>query len=166
MRYRTFGRTGSQGSEIGFGGWAIGGGWDPQRDEESLAALHRALDLGVTFIDTAQGYGQGHSERLIGQVLRERGERVGASDIKVATKIPPRDGHWPPFPYDGMDARYPAAYLRQGVEESLQRLEAERLDLLRPPYLDASLEPAARTPGSPARPSEGREDRRDWYFYP
>jgi aryl-alcohol dehydrogenase-like predicted oxidoreductase len=130
MRYRTFGRTGWQVSEIGFGGWAIGGGWGPQRDEESLAALHRALDLGVTFIDTAQGYGQGHSERLIGQVLRERGQRVGESDIKVATKIPPRDGHWPPFPYDDMDARYPAAYLRQGVEESLQRLEAERLDLL------------------------------------
>ncbi len=130
MRSRTFGRTGWQVSDIGFGGWAIGGGWGPQRDEDSLAALHRALDLGVTFIDTAQGYGQGHSERLIGRVLRERGQRVGTGDIKVATKIPPTDGHWPPFPDDDMNVRYPAVYLRRRVEESLRRLDAERLDLL------------------------------------
>lgn len=130
MRYRTFGRTGWRVSEIGFGAWAIGGGWGPQRDEESIAALHRALDLGVTFIDTAQGYGEGRSERLIGKVLRERGQRAGAGEIKVATKIPPMDGHWPPFPDDDMRERYPDSYLREGVEKSLRQLDAERLDLV------------------------------------
>lgn len=130
MRYRTFGRTGWRVSEIGFGAWAIGGGWGPQQDGESIAALHRALDLGVTFIDTAQGYGEGRSERLIGQVLRERGGRAGTGEVKVATKIPPTDGHWPPSPYDDMRERYPADYLRQGVEKSLRQLDAERLDLL------------------------------------
>ncbi len=130
MRYRTFGRTGWQVSEIGFGAWAIGGGWGPQADEDSIAALHRALDLGVTFIDTAQGYGEGRSERLIGQVLRQRGQRAGAGEVKVATKIPPVDGNWPPFPDDNVDERYPAEYLRQGVEKSLRQLDAERLDLV------------------------------------
>ena len=130
MRYRTFGRIGWQVSEIGFGAWAIGGSWGPQRDEDSIAALHRALDLGVTFIDTAQGYGDGRSERLIGQVLRVRGQRAGTGAVKIATKIPPTDGHWPPFPGDRMDQRYPADYLRQGVEKSLRQLDAERLDLV------------------------------------
>src|SRR5207237_7069670 len=65
MQYRTFGRTNWQVSEIGFGAWAIGGSWGPQSDADSLAALERALDLGCNFIDTAQGYGEGHSERII-----------------------------------------------------------------------------------------------------
>jgi len=130
MRYRTFGRTGWQVSEIGFGAWAIGGSWGPQSDEDSVTALHRALDLGVTFIDTAQGYGNGRSERLIGQVLRQRGQRAGAGVVKVATKIPPMEGNWPPFPDDDVAQRYPADYLRQGVETSLRQLDAERLDLV------------------------------------
>ena len=65
MKYRTFGRTGWKVSEIGFGAWAIGGSWGPQDDSDSVAALNRALDLGVNFIDTAQGYGDGKSERVI-----------------------------------------------------------------------------------------------------
>ena len=72
MRHRGFGTTGVPVSEIGFGAWAIGGSWGPQQDEDSVAALHRALDLGVNFIDTAAGYGDGHSERIIGRVLKER----------------------------------------------------------------------------------------------
>jgi len=130
MQYRTFGRMGWGVSEIGFGAWAIGGSWGEQQDSDSIAALHRALDLGVTFIDTAQGYGDGRSERLIGRVLRERGQRAGTGSVKVATKIPPVDGHWPPFPDDDQDERYPAQYLRQGVERSLRDLDAERLDLV------------------------------------
>src|SRR3954463_16200411 len=63
MRYRTFGGTGWKVSGIGFGAWAIGGGWGPQDESESVAALNRALDLGCNFIDTAQGYGNGRSER-------------------------------------------------------------------------------------------------------
>ena len=67
MQHRRFGKTQAQVSRIGFGAWAIGGGWGPSVDTESHRALHRALDLGVNFIDTAQVYGEGHSETLIGE---------------------------------------------------------------------------------------------------
>jgi aryl-alcohol dehydrogenase-like predicted oxidoreductase len=83
MNYRELGRTGWKVSEISFGAWAIGGSWGNVDDAESLAALRKALDLGINLIDTSDRYGDGHSERLISQVLRERpGERV-----YVATKI-------------------------------------------------------------------------------
>jgi aryl-alcohol dehydrogenase-like predicted oxidoreductase len=126
MKYRTFGRLGWQVSEIGFGAWAIGGGWGTQRDEESLAALNRALDLGCNFIDTAQGYGNGRSEQLIGKVLKERkGER-----IYVATKIPPAPGNWPPSPFDNIEERYSEAYLRERMEFSLRNLGVECIDFM------------------------------------
>ena len=126
MKYRIFGRLGWQVSEIGFGAWAIGGGWGAQKDEDSLAALHRALDLGVNFIDTALGYGNGRSEQLIGQVLKQRkGERV-----YVATKIPPAPGPWPPSPYDRIEDRYPEAYLRRQLEQCLRNLDVECIDVL------------------------------------
>ncbi len=130
MKYRSFGSTGWQVSEIGFGAWEIGGGWGHQDDRESIRALHRALDLGLSFIDTAQGYGDGHSERLIGQVLRERGQRGGGGPIRVATKIGPVAGHWPPFPDDVCSECYPSDYLRKAVEERLHNLNAEVLDVL------------------------------------
>ena len=127
MKFRTFGRLGWQVSEIGFGAWAIGGaGWGKQTDDESIRALHRALDLGCNFIDTAQGYGNGHSESIIGRVLKERhGEH-----IYVATKIPPQTGTWPPSPYDKIADRFPEAYLRKQVETSLRNLQTDCLDLL------------------------------------
>ena len=125
MKYRNLGRTGMKVSEIGFGAWAIGGGWGPQEDEESLKALRTAIDKGVTFIDTAAGYGNGRSERLIGKVLKERKEH-----IFVATKTPPAPGFWPPSPYCNAEERYPASYLRQNVEERLKNLGVDRLDLL------------------------------------
>jgi aryl-alcohol dehydrogenase-like predicted oxidoreductase len=127
MKHRIFGRLGWRVSEIGFGGWAIGGkGWGKQGDDESVRALHKALDLGCNFIDTAQGYGDGHSEQIIGRVLKERsGER-----IYVATKIPPLTGAWPPTPYDQIEERYPEAYIRERVEASLRNLQTDCLDLL------------------------------------
>ncbi|MBP7934867.1 MAG: aldo/keto reductase [Phycisphaerae bacterium] len=127
MRYRTFGRLGWQVSEIGFGAWAIGSHWGTQSDEDSTRALHRALDLGCNFIDTAQAYGDGRSERVIAQVLQSRkGER-----IYVATKIPPRQpGDWPPSPYDRMEDRFPEAYLRERVEFSLGNLRTDCLDVV------------------------------------
>ncbi len=126
MNSRTFGRLGWEVSEIGFGAWALGGGWGPQDDKDSLAALHAALDLGCNFIDTALAYGDGRSERVIAQALQDRvGQR-----IYIATKIPPAPGPWPPTPHDLIEDRYPAAYLRQKVEESLRNLRVERLDLL------------------------------------
>jgi aryl-alcohol dehydrogenase-like predicted oxidoreductase len=125
MHYRKLGRTGLEVSEIGFGAWAIGGGWGAQDEQDSIAALHRALDLGVNLIDTAAGYGNGKSERLIGQVLKHRKEKVW-----VATKTPPLPGHWPPSPYDAAEERYPAKYLRENVEERLRNLGTDCIDIL------------------------------------
>ena len=126
MRYRRFGKHKLDVSEIGFGAWAIGGSWGPQSEEDSLGALNQALDLGVTFIDTAAGYGNGKSERIIGQVLRERDQ----SNVTVATKTPPSPGTWPPSPYDYADERYGEDYLRANIEERLENLGTNRLDVL------------------------------------
>jgi aryl-alcohol dehydrogenase-like predicted oxidoreductase len=84
------------------------------------------LDLGSNFIDTAQGYGDGHSEQIIGRVLRERKDER----IYVATKIPPQPGAWPPTPYDQIQDRFPEAYLRERIESSLRNLQVDCLDLL------------------------------------
>jgi aryl-alcohol dehydrogenase-like predicted oxidoreductase len=129
MQYRPFGKHGFNCSEIGFGAWAIGGGWGSQADSDSLAALHRALDLGCNFIDTAAVYGNGRSERLIGQVLRERAARK-PENILVATKTPPSPGIWPPSPYCQADERYGEDYLRTNIRERLAQLGADRIDLL------------------------------------
>ncbi len=130
MQFRPFGRHGFNCSEIGFGGWAIGGSWGPQSDQESLAALHRALDLGVNFIDTAAGYGNGRSERLIGQALRERAAAGKTDRIFVATKTPPTVGIWPPSPYCAAAERYSEAHLRANLEDRRRQLGADRIDLL------------------------------------
>ncbi|MGD8473051.1 MAG: aldo/keto reductase [Anaerolineae bacterium] len=119
MNYRTLGRTGWKVSEISFGAWAIGGAWGTVEDDVSLAALRKALDLGVNFVDTADVYGDGRSERLIGQVLRERkGER-----IYVATKAGRRLS---PHVADGYNRENLTAF----VERSLRNLGVETLDLL------------------------------------
>jgi len=81
MQYRALGRTGWKVSEISFGGWAIGGAWGQVSDQDSMAALHQAVDSGVNFIDTADVYGNGRSERLIAQLKKDRKE-----EIIVATK--------------------------------------------------------------------------------
>jgi aryl-alcohol dehydrogenase-like predicted oxidoreductase len=127
MKYRALGRTGLKVSEIGFGAWAIGGSWGPQKDEESIAALHRALDMGVNFIDTAAMYGNGRSERLIAKVLRERGEQ---DRVIVATKTPPASGPWPPSPYCRADERFSENYLRENLEERLKNLKRDCIDIL------------------------------------
>ena len=127
MKYRALGRLDWQVSEIGFGGWAVGGGWGAQTDAESLAALHRAFDLGCNFVDTAQNYGNGHSERVIARALRERGK---SHRIYVTTKIPPQPGAWPPSPYDRVEDRYSAGHIRERVERSLRDLGTECIDLV------------------------------------
>ncbi|HZZ41676.1 MAG TPA: aldo/keto reductase [Tepidisphaeraceae bacterium] len=127
MKYRPFGRLDWRISEIGFGAWAIGGSWGPQDEAESIKALHRALDLGVNFIDTAQGYGDGRSERIIGNVLNDRPQ----SKVYVATKIPPvSPGAWPPSPDNRIEERYPEKYLRERIERSLRDLQTDCIDLL------------------------------------
>ncbi len=118
MNYRTFGRTGWQVSEIGFGAWAIGAEWGRVSEDDALLALHAAMDQGVNFIDTADVYGDGRSERLVAQALKERDER-----IYVATKAGRR-----------LDPHVPEGYNRQNltafIERSLRNLQVETLDLL------------------------------------
>jgi aryl-alcohol dehydrogenase-like predicted oxidoreductase len=125
MRYRTLGRTGLKVSEIGFGAWGIGKSmWLGAQDAESLKALHRAADLGVNFIDTAIAYGDGHSERLVGQFVKERKER-----IIVATKIPPKNGRWPAAKDTPLADAFPADYIIERTETSLRNLGVDSIDL-------------------------------------
>jgi aryl-alcohol dehydrogenase-like predicted oxidoreductase len=118
MEYRQLGRTGWKVSAISFGAWAIGGTWGTVDDRESLAALHRAVDLGVSFFDTADAYGDGRSERLLAQMKRERRE-----DIHIATKAGRR-----------LDPHVAGGYNRENltafVERSLKNLETDTIDLL------------------------------------
>jgi len=125
MKYRTLGRTAVSVSEIGFGAWALGGGWGDQPEEESLAALGQAIDWGVNFIDTAAGYGDGRSERIIGQVLQQRREK-----LFVATKTPPAPGPWPPSPSCSIEDRYPGSYLRENVDQRRRNMGVDTIDLL------------------------------------
>jgi aryl-alcohol dehydrogenase-like predicted oxidoreductase len=125
MNKRRLGRTGLEVSEIGYGAWGIGGTmWLGAEDQESLQALHRAMDLGVNFIDTALGYGDGHSEELVGRAVRERDEHV-----YVATKIPPKNGTWPaPSGIDPEEA-FPADWVRECTETSLRNTGLDVLDV-------------------------------------
>ncbi|HEX6034550.1 MAG TPA: aldo/keto reductase, partial [Anaerolineales bacterium] len=118
MEYRELGRTGWKVSTISFGAWAIGGTWGDVQDEESLAALHRALDLGVNFFDTADVYGDGRSEQLLAKLRKDRSE-----PFYVATKAGRRlDPH--------VASGYTKENLTAFVERSLKNLEVEALDLL------------------------------------
>ncbi|MGC9973059.1 MAG: aldo/keto reductase [Bryobacteraceae bacterium] len=118
MNYRALGRTGWRVSEISFGAWAIGGAWGSVNDSESKAALHEAIEGGVNFIDTADVYGMGRSERLVAELKRERKE-----EIIVATKAGRRLS---PHTADGYNARNLTAF----VEDSLRHLSTDCLDLL------------------------------------
>ena len=119
MEYRVLGRTGWQVSGISFGAWAIGGSWGAVDDDASMRALHAAIDAGVNFIDTADVYGDGRSERLVARLRRERpGEQ-----IYVATKAGRRLPEQTP---DG----YTAENLTEWVDRSLRNLETDSLDLL------------------------------------
>ena len=111
------------GSRIGIGTWAIGGGWGPQPEEQSLATLHQALEMGCTFIDTAALYGNGRAERLIAHAFKEHGSRV-----TTITKIYPFNYHWSPSPGTPITAIYPKEHLLSQVEGSLRRLETDCLD--------------------------------------
>ena len=125
MNQRPFGRTGLQVSEIGYGAWGIGQTmWIGADDEDSLRALNRAVDVGVTMIDTALAYGNGHSEQLVGKVVRERDE-----PIVVATKIPPKNMQWPAPAGIDPDEAFPADYVRECTERSLSNLGLDTVDV-------------------------------------
>ena len=119
MQSREFGRTGRRVSEIGFGAWAIGASWGDVNDDEARAALHAALDAGVTFIDTADVYGDGHSERLIAQVMKERGGKRPYIATKAGRRLPKQT-------VEG----YSAENLSAWTDRSLKNLETDTLDLV------------------------------------
>jgi aryl-alcohol dehydrogenase-like predicted oxidoreductase len=125
VNYRKLGRTGLEVSEVGYGAWGIAGdAWLGAEDEKSLAALNRAVDLGLNFIDTALAYGGGHSERLVGKVLAERDET-----IYVATKIPPKNQVWPAPDGIAPEEAFPGDHVRECTEQSLQNLGVEVIDV-------------------------------------
>lgn len=125
MRYRPFGNTGWNVSEIGFGGWQLGGTFGPVDDAESVRTLLEAWESGINFVDTAQMYGRGRSEEVIGRALRQ----WSSGDIYIATKLQPTA--WPAASEDhpSIAGRYPRDYLRAECEASLRRLGVEAIDL-------------------------------------
>ena len=129
MQYRPLGHDGFEVSCLGLGGWALGGQWGGADDEQSIAVIDAAVRSGITLIDTAPGYGDGRSERVIAQAVAAVPADL-RQKVRVATKTPPADGPWPPSPYCRWQDRYSAAYLRANVEERLQTLGVECLDLL------------------------------------
>jgi aryl-alcohol dehydrogenase-like predicted oxidoreductase len=124
MRYRTFGRTGWQVSEVGYGMWGMAG-WTGSDDEESHRSLDRAIELGCNFFDTAWAYGDGHSERLLGAMLK----RHPGARLYVATKIPPKNRKWPAKSAYALDEVFPPDYIREYTEKSLQNIGVSTLDL-------------------------------------
>jgi len=130
MRYRRFGRTGWEVSEIGYGLWGMAG-WTGSNDEESLTALARAMALGCNFFDTAWAYGLGKSERLLGEGLRQaRGAAASAGRPPiVATKIPPKNMKWPAVADYSVADTYPPDHIREYTEKSLANLGVDTIDL-------------------------------------
>src|ERR1700674_1439444 len=133
MRYRKFGRTGWNVSEIGYGMWGLAG-WTGSDDAESLAALQHAVDLGCNFFDTAWAYGDGHSEQLLGRILRARKNNAAAGGpdkkLYVATKVPPKNRRWPARPEYSLDDSYPPDHIFEYVDKSLKNIGVETLDLI------------------------------------
>jgi len=125
MNYRKFGRVGWMVSEIGYGMWGIAG-WTGSDDEASLQALQRAVDLGCNFFDTAWAYGAGHSERLLGQLVRAN----SGKKLYTATKIPPKNLQWPSRREFTLDDCFPPDHIEQYVRNSLQNAGLDSFDLI------------------------------------
>ncbi len=125
MNYRAFGRTQWQVSEVGYGMWGMGA-WSGSDDAESLASLQRAVELGCNFFDTAWVYGNGHSEQLLGQLVRAN----PGKNLYLATKIPPKNLRWPSRREHSLDDCYPPAHVEEYIHHSLKNIGAETLDLI------------------------------------
>jgi aryl-alcohol dehydrogenase-like predicted oxidoreductase len=125
MKYRTLGRTGLQVSELGYGAWGIGKtAWLGADDSESLRALHRAIEQGVNFLDTALLYGDGHSEQLVGRAVRE-----AKGTVHVASKIPPKNMRLPAPRGISPDEAFPADWVVECTERSLANLGLQTIDV-------------------------------------
>lgn len=125
MQYRAFGRLGWQAAEMGYGMWGMGG-WTGSDDDESMQSLHLSVELGCNFFDTAYAYGEGHSEKLLGRLLKAYPDKK----LYVATKIPPKNRIWPSRRGSGLDDVFPADYIREMVEKSLKNLDTSSIDLM------------------------------------
>lgn len=125
MNYRRFGKTNWHISEIGYGMWGMAG-WTGSDDEESLTSLQRAVDLGCNFFDTAWGYGEGHSEELLGKLVRNNPNKK----IFTATKIPPKNFIWPSRREFSLDDCFPPDHIEEYVHKSLKNAGLEKFDLM------------------------------------
>jgi aryl-alcohol dehydrogenase-like predicted oxidoreductase len=125
MKYRRFGRTGWQVSEIGYGMWGIGG-WTGSDDEESLRSLQRAADLGCNFFDTAWVYGEGRSENLLGKLVRSNPDK----NIYTASKIPPKNFEYPSRPDATVEECFPPDHIEEYIHKSLNNAGLEAIDLM------------------------------------
>lgn len=127
MKKRPLGGTGYQVSEMGFGAWGIGGEmWRGVDDAEGRKALREAVDQGITMFDTALAYGAGHSERVIGETLKNE---IRAGTVTVATKIPPMNRQWPAHASYKLHDVFPAKYIRVSTEQSLKNLKMDALQV-------------------------------------
>ena len=125
MQYRTFGRTGWPVSVIGYGMWGLGG-WSGSDDDETGQALQRGVDLGCTFFDTAWGYGNGKSERILGELVRANPDKR----LYTATKLPPKNRVWPSHRGDPLEGSFPPDHIREYTEKSLTNLGLSSVDLI------------------------------------
>jgi len=125
VKYRRFGRTNWRVSEIGYGMWGMGG-WTGSDDQESLQSLQRAVDLGCNFFDTAWAYGEGKSERLLGQLIRANPQKK----LYTATKVPPKNAAWPSRREFTLDDTFPPDYIEQRIDESLVHAGVSSFDLV------------------------------------
>ena len=125
MQYRQFGRLGWQVSEIGYGMWGMGG-WTGSEDAESMSALQRAVDLGCNFFDTAWGYGAGHSEGLLGKLVRANPKKK----LYTATKMPPKNFKWPSRREFTLDDCFPPEHIEEYVHKSLANAGLASFDLI------------------------------------
>jgi aryl-alcohol dehydrogenase-like predicted oxidoreductase len=125
MNYHKFGRTGWMVSEIGYGMWGMGG-WTGSDDQESIQSLQHSVDLGCNFFDTAWGYGEGHSEKLLGKLVRAN----PAKKLYTATKIPPKNFKWPSKREYTLEDCFPPEHIREYVYKSLKNLGENSLDLI------------------------------------
>ncbi len=125
MKYRKLGRTGWDVGEIGHGMWGMGS-WTDSDDKESLEVLHRSVELGVNFFDTAWVYGNGRSEKLLGQLIRDYANKK----FYITTKIPPKNFKWPMEPTYSLDETFPSDHMREYIHKSLKNLGVEQIDLV------------------------------------
>jgi aryl-alcohol dehydrogenase-like predicted oxidoreductase len=125
MHYRRFGRTDWMVSEIGYGMWGMGD-WTGSDDEQSLQSLQRSIDLGCNFFDTAWAYGNGHSEKLLNQLVHQNPDKK----LYTATKIPPKNLKWPSQRAFTLDDCYPPDHIDKYVHRSLTNIGVDTIDLI------------------------------------